>query len=163
MTGLIFHLAISDGGAPKRGIREGVIGETGIAGDRQKHIKFHGGPTRALCLYSLELIQKLQSEGHPIYPGSVGENVTISGLDWSTLGSGTRIALGDEVEIELTAEAEPCKQIGASFVAKKFSRLGVPGEMRWYCKVTKVGTLRIAQPVRVLTAAVIKGLAPRAG
>jgi MOSC domain-containing protein YiiM len=149
MTARIFHLAISDGGAPKQAIREGVVGEVGIVGDRQKHTKFHGGPLRALCLYSLELIEKLQDEGHPIYPGSVGENVTISGLDWSTLGPGTRIALGDEVEIELTTTADPCKNIGASFIDKKFKRLGAPGEMRWYCKVLKGGNVRIAMAARV--------------
>jgi MOSC domain-containing protein YiiM len=149
MTARIFHLAISDGGAPKHAIREGVVGETGIVGDRQKHTKIHGGPLRALCLYSLELIEKLQAEGHPIYPGSVGENVTISGLPWSTLGPGTRLQLGDEVEIELTTTADPCKNIGASFIDHKFKRLDAPGEMRWYCKVLKGGNLRIAMAVRV--------------
>lgn len=152
MSARIFHLAISDGGAPKQAIREGAVTELGITGDRQKHTKFHGGPMRALCLFSLELIEKLQAEGHPIYPGSVGENVTISGLPWGTLAVGTRLALG-EVEVELTSVADPCKNIGASFIDRSFKRLGVPGEMRWYCKVLKVGTLRIAQPVRVIGAA----------
>jgi MOSC domain-containing protein YiiM len=105
---------------------------------------------RALCLYSLELIQKLQAEGHPIYPGSTGDNVTISGLDWSSLAAGTRLALGDEVEVELTWTAEPCKNIGESFIDLRFKRLEEAGEMRWYCKVVKTGTLRIGQPVRVL-------------
>lgn len=149
MAARIFHLAISNGGAPKQAIREGEVGDVGIVGDRQKHTKFHGGPTRALCLYSLELIEKLQDEGHPIYPGSVGENVTISGLPWATLASGTRLALGD-VEIELTVEATPCRNIGASFLDRDFKRLWAPGEMRWYCKVLKSGTLRIAQPVRII-------------
>ncbi len=153
MTARIFHLAISDGGAPKQAIREGVVGEVGIVGDRQKHTKIHGGPLRALCLYSLELIEKLQSEGHPIYPGSVGENVTISGLDWSALTSGTRLSLGDEVEVELTTEADPCKNIAASFIDKKFKRLEAPGEMRWYCKVLRGGNLRIAMAVRVTAVA----------
>lgn len=151
MTARIFHLAISDGGAPKQAIREGVVGELGIAGDRQKHTKIHGGPVRALCLYSLELIQTLQAEGHPIYPGSVGENVTISGLDWSALGPGTRVALGDEVEIELTTIADPCKNIGASFIDGRFKRIDVHPEARWYCKVVRRGTLRISQPVRILS------------
>lgn len=150
MTARIFHLAISDGGAPKLAIREGVVGEVGLEGDRQKHTKIHGGPLRALCLYSLELIEKLQAEGHPIYPGSVGENVTISGLPWSTLATGTRLRLGDEVEVELTTEADPCKNIGASFIDRQFKRLEAPGEMRWYCKVLKGGNLRIAMAVHVI-------------
>lgn len=150
MSARIFHLAISDGGAPKHAIRDGVVGAFGISGDRQKHAKFHGGPLRALCLFSLELIEKLQAEGHPIYPGSVGENVTISGLPWASLVSGTRVALGDEVTVELTTTAVACKNIGASFTGHTFKRLDAPGEMRWYCKVLTPGNLRIAQPVRVL-------------
>ena len=38
---------------------------------------FHGGPERALCLFSLERILELQAEGHPIFPGAAGENITI--------------------------------------------------------------------------------------
>lgn len=150
MTARIFHLAISDGGVPKHAIREGTVTPTGIVGDRQKHTKIHGGPDRALCLYSLELIGKLQSEGHPVYPGSLGENVLISGLSWATLAAGTRLGLGPEVEIELTWESEPCKNIGESFIDRRFKRLGEPHEMRWYCKVLTTGTLRVGQPVRVL-------------
>jgi len=150
MTARIFHLAISDGGVPKHAIREGVVGELGIAGDRQKHTKIHGGPDRALCLYSLELIQKLQAEGHPIYPGSTGENVTISGLPWASLAAGTHLALGDEVEVELTWVSEPCKSIQESFIGHAIKRLEVPGEMRWYCRIVRPGTLRVAQVVQVL-------------
>jgi len=149
-VGHIFQLSVSDGGAPKHAIREGVVGPTGIVGDRQKHTKIHGGPNRALCLFSVELIEKLQSEGHPIYPGSTGENVTISGLDWSRLQPGVQLALGDEVIVELTREAPPCKNIGPSFVGKKFRRLEQPGEMRWYCKVVETGSVHIAQEVRLL-------------
>ncbi len=150
MTARIVQLAVSNGGVPKTPVLLGEVSELGLAGDKQKHTKFHGGPLRALCLYSLELLEKLQAEGHPIAPGSTGENVTISGLDWATLASGTRIALGDEVEIELTTEADPCKTIAASFANRKFKRLEEPGEMRWYCKVLKTGTLRVGDGVRVI-------------
>jgi MOSC domain-containing protein YiiM len=146
----IFQLAISDGGVPKRAVCDGIVTRTGIAGDRQKHTEIHGGPDLALCLYSLELIEKLQAEGHPIYPGSAGENVTISGLRWSRLRAGTRLALGDEVIVELTWESTPCKNIAASFVDKQITRLGSPGEMRWYCKILRTGTLCIAQDVRIV-------------
>ena len=149
-VGHIFHLAISDGGAPKHPINEGVVTPTGILGDRQKHTKIHGGPNRALCLYSMELIEKLQAEGHPIYPGSTGENVTISGITWSALEAGMQLALGDEVIVELTWEADPCKNIRDSFAHHKFRRLEATNEMRWYCKIVRTGTLVLGQEVRVL-------------
>jgi MOSC domain-containing protein YiiM len=147
VTARIFQLACSAGGVPKLAVREAIAGELGLEGDRQQHAKIHGGPDRALCLFALELIELLQAEGHPIYPGSTGENVTISGLDWKLLAAGTRLALGPEVIAELTWEADPCKQIAESFVRRKFTRLGTPGEMRWYARVVRGGTLRVAQPV----------------
>ena len=150
MSGRIFQLSRSDGGVPKLSVREARAGELGLAGDRQKHTKIHGGPERALCLFSLEVIEKLQREGHPIYPGSTGDNVTIAGLDWAALTAGTGLALGDEVIVELTRVAEPCKQIRDSFLDHEFKRLEAAGEMRWYCRVVRPGLLRVAMHVRVL-------------
>lgn len=148
-VGRIFQLSRSDGGVPKLAVQEAEVGENGMMGDRQKHTKVHGGPERALCLFSLETIQKLQTEGHPIFSGSTGENVTISGIDWAQLSPGTRLQLGDVI-VELTRTADPCKQIAASFIDRKFKRLEVEGDMRWYCRVVKGGMLRVAMPVRVL-------------
>jgi MOSC domain-containing protein YiiM len=151
-AGRIVQLARSDGGVPKLAITEAHAGKLGLEGDRQIHTKHHGGPDRALCLFSLEVIEALQAEGHPICPGSTGENVTIAGLDWAALTAGTRIALGDEVIVELTKEADPCKQIAASFAGRKFHRLEVPGQMRWYCRVLKPGLLRVDMPVALTEA-----------
>lgn len=150
MTGHIFHISLSDGGVPKLPVREAVVGELGLVGDRQAHTKIHGGPDRALCLFSLDVILKLQAEGHPIYAGSTGENVTISGLVWNTLSPGTQLLLGDEVFVELTRTAEPCKQIAESFLDRDYKRLAEPDDMRWYCRVLRGGTIRVAQRVRVM-------------
>ncbi len=82
MTGQIFQLNISAGGVPKLAVREGQVNELGMVGDEHRFPDIHGGPERALCLFSLERILELQAEGHPIFPGAVGENITITGLDW---------------------------------------------------------------------------------
>src|ERR671916_3442330 len=102
MDGRIFQLNRSDGGVPKLGVRAAVVTETGLEGDRQRDLRYHGGPERALCLFALERILELQAEGHPIFPGSVGENLTVVGLDWSGLAPGARLALGDEGRVEVT-------------------------------------------------------------
>jgi MOSC domain-containing protein YiiM len=149
VTGRIFQLSRSAGGVPKLAIQEAQVHELGLEGDKQRNLKVHGGPNRALCLFALEVIVKLQAEGHPIYPGSTGENVTIVGLDWAALRGGTRVQLGDVI-VELTVVADPCKQIAASFIDRAFKRLDVPGDTRWYCRVVQTGALRVAMPVRVL-------------
>lgn len=150
MTARIFQLSISRGGVPKRATAEALVDRLGLEGDKQKHTKIHGGPDRAVSLFSLEVIQSLQAEGHPIYPGSTGENVLISGLDWITLQPGTRVALGPEVIVELTRTATPCKQIAKSFVAAEWQRLGRPDQMRWYSRVLSEGVLRPAMTVRIV-------------
>jgi MOSC domain-containing protein YiiM len=42
LTGRVTGLQVSRGGVPK------------VDGDRQTNRRFHGGPTRAVCLYSQE-------------------------------------------------------------------------------------------------------------
>lgn len=156
MEGYIFQLNCSDGGVPKQPVREAQLTPTGLACDRQAHPKIHGGPERALCLYALEHITALQDDGHPIYPGSIGENVTIVGLDWKTLEPGSRLALGDEVVIEVTSYAGPCPTIKGSFIDGKFKRIShkkYPGESRLYARVIQTGRLATGQQVRVLNGA----------
>jgi MOSC domain-containing protein YiiM len=143
----IFQLNVSPGGVPKLAVREARAGALGLDGDGHAHPKIHGGPERALCLYSLEVIRALQEQGHPIFPGSVGENVTITGLDWTALAAGTRLRLGDEVVVELTRIAAPCKQIVESFSDRNSKRLAEPAIGRWYARVLAEGVLRVGQPV----------------
>lgn len=89
----IHQISTSKGGVPKRPVDYAVIHELGVVGDRQPDTIHHGGPDRALCLFSLEMIQALQAEGHPIEPGFAGENLTISGLDWNAVIPGTQMRI----------------------------------------------------------------------
>lgn len=151
MSGRIFQINRSGGGVPKVPVREVAIGALGLEGDVQSHKKFHGGPDRAVCVYSLEVILALQAEGHPIYPGSVGENLTVSGLDWAAVVVGSRFEIEDGVVLEVTRYTEPCKQIAASFM-KTFRRIDQrkhPGWSRVYTRVLRDGVVRVGRPVRI--------------
>ena len=61
---------VSRGGVPKTSVFEALVTEHGVDGDRQHDLRHHGGPDRAVSLFSLELIQALQREGHPIAAGT---------------------------------------------------------------------------------------------
>lgn len=153
IEGRIFQLNRSNGGVPKLAIREALLTPNGLEGDRQRDLRFHGGPERALCLYALERVLELQAEGHPIFPGSVGENVTVEGLDWALLAPGSRLALGDEALVEITSYTTPCKVIAASFREGDFKRISQkfrPGDSRLYARVLRPGRLSVGQSVRVL-------------
>ncbi len=152
MSGRIVQLSRSSGGVPKLSIDEVTIGLLGLEGDAHKHTKIHGGPDRAVCVYALEVIQALQAEGHPITPGSVGENVTVSGLVWTAVVPGARLELGDTVVLEVTRYTEPCKVITASFADGVFRRIDHdrhPGWSRVYTKVVREGVVRVGDPVRI--------------
>jgi MOSC domain-containing protein YiiM len=153
MDGRIFQLNRSGGGVPKLGVREAFLAETGLEGDKQSDLRFHGGPERALCLFPLELILELQAEGHPIFPGSVGENVTVSGLEWARIMPGSRLALGDEALVEIASYTSPCKTIAASFADGDFKRISQkvrPGDSRLYARVLRPGRLAVGHAVKLL-------------
>lgn len=153
--GRIVNLAIAaKGGVPKRPVEEIEVTREAIAGNAVAHPKFHGGPERVLCLYSEERIAALRKEGHPIAPGTTGENVTLAGLDWPTLVPGMVLQLGDTVLIELTSYATPCRNIAGSFAdgdSMRISQRKNPGWSRIYARVLEPGIVRTGDTVTVET------------
>jgi MOSC domain-containing protein YiiM len=153
ITARIVGLQRSNGGVPKLPIPSAEVTRLGIMGDAQRDRRHHGGPDRALCLYSQEVMERLNAEGHPIRPGTAGENVTIQGLEWSAVKPGKRYRLGSEVEIEITDYTTPCLNIVESFADGEFSRIlqkTHPGESRVYARVLKEGSLRLGDAVAEL-------------
>jgi MOSC domain-containing protein YiiM len=156
MSGRIFQLNASAGGVPKLAVREIIVNELGLAGDEHRFPDIHGGPERALCLFSLERILELQAEGHPIFPGAVGENVTIAGLNWQQVAPGVQLSLGAEVLVEITSYTSPCNTIPHFFVDGRYQRISQklhPGWSRVYARVLREGKLQIGQVVELLDSA----------
>ena len=156
MSGRIFQLNSSPGGVPKLAVREAQVTELGLSGDDHNFPDIHGGPERAVCLFSLERILELQAEGHPIFPGAVGENITISGIDWNEVTPGQRLALGNEVLLEITSYTSPCNSIPDSFLDGKYQRISqkvYPGYSRVYARVLRPGKIAIGQTVQLNGAA----------
>jgi MOSC domain-containing protein YiiM len=151
---MVVSINTSDGGVPKLPVSEGQVGVNGVAGDRQRDLRFHGGPNRAVCLYSLEVIHSLQAEGHPITVGSAGENLTLSGVDWDAMTPGRRVRVG-AVLLELTKYAHPCSNLVPYFRDGEFTRISQkvhPGSGRLYARVLEEGVVRTGDPVDVLDA-----------
>ena len=156
MSGRIFQTNSSPGGVPKLAVREAQVTELGLSGDDHKFPDIHGGPERAVCLFSLERILELQAEGHPIFPGAVGENITISGIDWNEVTPGQQLALGNEVLLEITSYTSPCNSIPDSFLDGKYQRISqkvYPGYSRVYARVLRPGKIVIGQTVQLNGAA----------
>ncbi len=150
LDGVVTHMSISMGGVPKLPLDRARVGALGLEGDVQRDKKHHGGPDRAVCLYSMDLIERLNAEGHPISPGSTGENVTIRGLDWSRFTPGSRLTFSGGVVLEATSYAVPCSTIFASFADGAIRRIHQddhPGECRVYTKVLSEGEAGVGESV----------------
>ena len=148
----VHQINVSDGGVPKRPVLEAVIATTGVAGDRQRNLKFHGGPDRALCLFSQELIERLQDEGHSIEAGSTGENLTLAGLDWEKLKPGDQLQIGPDVQVEIMSYTAPCDQNARWFRDGDYQRVSQkknPGWSRLYAKVLREGVVRPGDAVTI--------------
>jgi MOSC domain-containing protein YiiM len=143
MIGRLESLQASGGGVPKVSVPSAAIGPDGLVGDVQANRRHHGRPWQAICLYSLDVIDELRREGHPIAAGAAGENLTISGVDWSRMRGGLTITVGT-VELRTSSPAAPCRQIGDCFVERHWNRIdhvARPGAARWYASVLRGGTV----------------------
>lgn len=155
LTGTVVSINISTGGVPKKGVSGAQVSQWGLVGDAQNDKKHHGGPERAVCLFSLERITALQAEGHPIDVGTAGENLTVQGLDWERVAPGARLRVGKGVLLEVTSFTRPCKTIKGSFTDEKFVRISQkihPGWSRVYARVLSEGEIHCGDRFEVIPA-----------
>ncbi|MBI2407038.1 MAG: MOSC domain-containing protein [Gemmatimonadetes bacterium] len=150
--GEIVSINVSRGGVPKLPVPFARVGAGGLDGDGQRDLRHHGGPDRALCLYSAERIEALLRDGHAIAPGTTGENLTIRGLDWDDVVPGTTLLVG-ALTFEVTGYASPCKSIRPSFADENSNRISQqlhPGWSRVYARVRGDGELRVGDAVELV-------------
>jgi MOSC domain-containing protein YiiM len=151
-SGYLYQINVSDGGVPKKPVPEARITIHGVEGDRQRSLKIHGGLDRAVCLFSLELINTLRAEGHQVDPGSTGENLTLAGLSWSNLKPGVRLSVGN-VRLEIVSHTDPCRLNARWFRRGEYRRISEkhhPGWSRLYARVLTEGTVRPGDAVTLM-------------
>jgi MOSC domain-containing protein YiiM len=162
LTGSIIQVSISPGGVPKRAVPEGVVTPLGLEGDLHNHPQIHGGPRKALLLIACEVIDDLKSRGYPVFPGALGENITMQGIDPAQLRAGHQFRLGTAV-IELTTVRIPCRAIevyGPEIKGEIFDaavKAGDPASPRWarsgyYARVLKTGIVRPGDAIELMAA-----------
>jgi hypothetical protein len=117
--GAVVQLSVSPGGLPKLAVDAAEVTWKGMVGDRQATRFHHGRAWQALCIWSTEVIEAFQRQGHPIAPGRAGENVTVSGLPWAEVRAGVRLRLGDML-CEVSCYALPCASNKPFFIDGDF-------------------------------------------
>lgn len=150
-TGSVAGVFIGDGGVPKRPVGAAEVTASGLAGDRQRTRRYHGRVWQAACLWSAEVVADLQAEGHPVFAGACGENLSLAGVEWTDLRPGTRLRVGGTL-LELSVPTEPCRQIRPFFAEGQIRRVDHyrhPGSARWYATVLQSGAVAAGQAVEV--------------
>ena len=138
-VGRVLAVCLGPGGIPKHAVESAVVGELGLVGDAHR-FRFHGGPKRAVCLFSIEDYRALERDGvRATPPGAYGENLLTEGLDYARLSAGDRLRVGAEVELDIHDVREPCKTLNpldARFPNRMLGRSG------FLCRVVRGGTVR---------------------
>src|SRR3954451_648091 len=143
MKGTLVQLNVSGGGMPKLPVLQAMVTAEGVAGDWQKNRKYHGGPDRAVCIFSVELYDRLRGLGIDLVPGAVGENFTTSGLDLQRLTKGSRLRVGG-CTIEITDVRVPCRSLRQWDDDLPELIVGFSG---WVAKVVEDGEVRAGDSV----------------
>jgi len=151
LSGVVAGLFLSDGGVPKSAVDSVDIGWRGVLGDRQASRAHHGRPWQAVCLWSADVVANLVRAGHPIRPGSAGENVSVRGLDWSAARPGARLSLGTAV-LAVAAYAIPCSKNARWFADGDYERMSHERSdaSRLYARVLQPGRVGVGDTVRVV-------------
>jgi len=130
--GIVASLNAGSGGVPKQAVDRVEVDFSGLVGDVQATRKHHGRPFQALSLWSAEVIDALNAEGHSLHPGAAGENITC----------------------DVSSYAVPCKQLAHLFVDRDFGRIhhdrdreNGEATCRVYATVIEPGVIRTGDPV----------------
>lgn len=147
----IFQINISEkGGKPKLPINDGYVTVNGIQGDKQARPDKHGGVNKALSLFALEKTIEIQKAGIAMFVGGMGENFSIAEMDWQSIKIGDRYQIGDELQIEITDDTGPCKQIAQYYHENdehNIDEVTFNSWKRFYAKVIEEGYIRTGDEI----------------
>ena len=134
-------------GLPKMPVDQVWVKKEGLEGDYNRaRMKKGNDPDKAVMIISTDILDQLNQEGWPVKPGDVGENLTITNIDYKKIAAGQKYLIG-EAEIEISFICEPCTNLyklpyigtqrGPEFMAVIMNRRG------WYARVLKEGHISI--------------------
>jgi len=118
-----------------------VLDDGGFEGD------VHAGTFRAISLLPIERFPTPGDFNIDIRPGDFAENITTTGLDFSTLEVGDRVACGEAVVLEIVQIGKECHDtcsIGEALGDCIMPRHGL------FARAISGGRLREGDPIRIL-------------
>lgn len=103
--GEIVSIAVSK----KKGTRKQVVEKVTVVENFGIEADAHAGDWhRQISFLSSESIELAKSEGLDVTYGDFAENFATRGIEWKTIPVGTKVALGESVEVEITQIGKEC-------------------------------------------------------
>jgi MOSC domain-containing protein YiiM len=119
-----------------------LIENMGIEGDAHA-----GSAHRQVSLLAIESIDEIRTQVLDAGPGDFAENITTEGIELASLPIGTRLALGDEIQLEVTQIGKECHDRCAIF--EQAGDCVMPRE-GIFARVIKGGMLKAGERGRVI-------------
>lgn len=123
------------------------LNSLGLAGDAVADTRHHGGADKAVLCYSSRHYADWDLE-HPelnMSAGALGENLTLSGVDESSVCIGDRWR-SSHCEVEVSQPRQPCWKIARRWGIKTMTkRVTQTGRTGWYLRVIAEGGLERGQ------------------
>jgi len=115
----------------------------GFDGDGVADNKNHGGPDKAVCAYCLDHLPLWEKElGKELYPGSFGENLSITSLPETDIHIGDQFKIGDAI-IECSQPRQPCHKLNKRFnTSDMVHRIQNSGFTGYYFRVIQPGWIQ---------------------
>ena len=112
-----------------------------LAGDAQADLKVHGGPDKAVCVYSADHFPAWREELRvaECAPGWFGENFSVEGQRETVVCIGDTYRVGTAL-VQISQPRAPCWKLG-----RRWNRLDMPklvlqsGRTGWYVRVLEAG------------------------
>ena len=144
MTGKVVSLNVSDRkGVWKKPVNEVFLkAEYGIEGDAHASSEWH----RQVSLLAVESIQKMREKGLDVKPGDFAENITTEGIDLPGLPVGTRMTIGEGIEVEVSQIGKECHTRCAIYYQAGDCVMPKEGI---FVRVVKGGIVRLGDPIAV--------------
>lgn len=121
-----------------------------LDGDRQADLRVHGGPERAVMLYSAEHYASWEGElGRRLEWGAFGETFTVQGIDEDSACIGDVLEVGAAV-IQLSEVRGPCYKVAyRTGVPDMIQRIEASGRSGFYARVLREGLVAPGDEVRL--------------
>ena len=115
----------------------------GFEGDGVGDTKHHGGPDKAVCVYSLEHYQYWERTlGTKLPDAAFGGNLTVSGLQEADVNIGDIFQLGTAL-VQVSQPRQPCNTLAARFGRSDMVKLVVDaGRTGFYMRMLKEGVVK---------------------